>query len=824
MPLLPLVAVLLGAMPPAAHAIEVLCGASGEGDAFGWSMATGGDFDGDGIDDLAVGAPCGWTDAAAKAGYVAVYSGATQRRILLLRSSEAGEKYGAAVAFLGDLDGDGKSELAVGASGHDAPKPAGGLRADAGRVEVRSSDAGASVLWQLEGANESANVGESLARLPDLDGDSRDEVLVGGSGIQVAGTRGGSALLRSGATGAELTRDDASSPGQYWASLVGDAGDVDADGVPDWMASSNFASVSVEIPTGGDAVPAIATTTTMPTPLLEQAGHLRILSGKSPFGVLTELRGQYAKQRFGRSMAVAGDADGDGGDDLWIGSPGWVDGPRTDAGCIALHSGLGLRIRRILEPVPQLGAAFGTSVAVPGSLDGGSRADVAAGAPLAQVGSLVQAGRVHAFDATTGTPLWTLSGSVAGERFGNALLAAGDVDGDGVGDLLVGAPGAAPAGRRGAGAVSVVSGKTGTVLRIFRGRRGRETRIFVGGTGLGRQLVLRGMDPFGHRREQDVQPFRGQGATAPSMALLDVSTRAGASGTLLAVGSGPGGGAPNVAVYRAGRRPQPVSAFTGGPDGYAGGVSVATGDFSSQTGQELAVVPADAVAGATSIVVYRRAFTDPYGRITWSKVRDFQAFGTNDSIDGAQVKAVGAGIVGGPLTSSKELDELVAAPLAGLPALRVLSNTGATVSQWQAYPVGTPSGGQNSGLSVALGDLHGNGTLSLVTAPAKGQPWVRAWRYDGAPLPNVEGGSTPTSFFATQYGGQYEGGLRVTTADVDFDGADEILVAPASGGDGKVLAFELDGKVVAGWATTAPLGPIARSGLTLAGFNDFWRP
>ena len=802
-----------------AAAFEVQCGSEG-GDAFGWAVAAGGRYNGDATADIAVGAPCAWVGTSIRAGRVRVFSGTTGAVLLSLAGTDPEQKLGSALDWIPDLDGDGRADLVIGSATFAAPKQGGGTILGAGKVEVRSSKGG--VLWTVYGATANASFGETLAVVPDVDGDGKSEVAVGASGLVVTGLPRGAAYLLSGASGAQIARNDGEEEGELWGSLVGAAGDVNGDGTADWFSSTRIAALAVPSP-GVEGIETTTTSTTTTT-LAPRAGRLTVLSGESPYNELQTYRGATLEDRLGRAAAPAGDVDGDDLGDLWTGSPGAEPSMLDDAGLITLFSATGAVIHELTEPTPQESAVFGTSLVVPGSLDEGSVDDVVAGAPFARVSGKNQAGRLHAFAGENGGWLWTRTGTLALERFGQSIDSGFDYDGDDVPDLLVGAPGDSPAGKRGAGSAFILSGIDGAELASYAGRRGRETRIFVAGPDLAREPAVRAFDPASRRREVDVRPFRSQATTSLSLAVLNGGRREETQNgfkTMLAVGTGRGGAEPEVAVYRAARRRKQVSRFSAGPVAYAGGLNVAAGNFYVEAGDELALVPADATAGEVLLQVYWGAFPNPStDRIGWAHVREFKIFLPTDKVNNRLVEASGAILAAGEFTGD-EFDEIVAAPASGLPVVRVLGRTGTLIKEWQAFESPGDGSQPNSGVALAVGDLDGEGQSEIVTAPAAGQPWIRAWKADGSEFEYAPG--QPVNFIIADFGIQFGGGLSVATADVDLDGDAEIIVAPGSGTRARILAFETDGSPVEGWLPYEPFGPIAMRGLGLVGLDQFWR-
>lgn len=159
---------------------------------------------------------------------------------------------------------------------------------------------------------------------------------------------------------------------------------------------------------------------------------------------------------FGWHVARAGDLDGDGVGELWVGAPS-----NPQEGHVYLVSGRDGRIVRAIAG-SGVGEQFGWYVVPTGDLDGDGVPDLAVGAPTATAGG-ARRGVVRLISAATGAQLRELAGDLPDHRFGEMLAALDDVDGDGVPDLAVGAPGAR------AGEVHVVSGATGARLRLLAG-------------------------------------------------------------------------------------------------------------------------------------------------------------------------------------------------------------------------------------------------------------------------------------------------------------------------------------------------------------------
>lgn len=339
----------------------------GQGFAFlGSSVASAGDVNGDGFGDVIVGSP-GYDGFHRDEGQALVYLGSPSGPSTAPSWSASGvrafEFLGSSVSLAGDVNGDGYSDVIVG-----APLASKGIDGE-GEVHLfLGSPHGPSMRpeWSAQGGQRGAQLGCAVATSGDVNGDGFDDVIAGAPYWSGEHTHEGRAVLYLGSS-AGLSKAPAwSAQGgkdhAFFGTSVTRAGDVNGDGYDD---------VSIGAPgnAGGDVI----------------QGHVQIFfgsrSGLGPEPSQTLAQGE-ADAQFGWSVASAGDLNCDRYDDILIGaylhSHGDSYGGRTYA-FLGSPSGLAPRAAWIAE-VDREEAAFGFSVASAGDLNGDGREDWIAGA------------------------------------------------------------------------------------------------------------------------------------------------------------------------------------------------------------------------------------------------------------------------------------------------------------------------------------------------------------------------------------------------------------------------------------------------------------
>lgn len=190
-------------------------------------------------------------------------------------------------------------------------------------------------------------------------------------------------------------------------------------------------------------------------------GRAHMISGLTGAVLATHV-GDSNNDVFGYCVSDAGDVDGDGTPDIVVGAP-FDDNNGTSSGSVRVISGATFLTLYSFDGATA-NAVFGRSVSRAGDVNGDGFGDVIVGAPE-QFGGLSTPGNAYIFSGIDGSILYNLTGGAMSIQFGHVVSCAGDVDLDGFDDVIVGAPGA----NLGMGNATIFSGQTGAVITNFSG-------------------------------------------------------------------------------------------------------------------------------------------------------------------------------------------------------------------------------------------------------------------------------------------------------------------------------------------------------------------
>ena len=389
---------------------------------YGNAVATAGDVNGDGYSDVVVGAYRCDNDQTQE-GKAYVYHG-TSTGLKTYRDwydegDQASGRYGNSVATAGDVNGDGCSDLIVGAYYYN-----NGSISEGFAFVYHGSTESSSYSFDWTGF-EGDNFGVSIASAGDVNADGYSDVIVGANTYN---SNAGKAYLFHGtSTGLETTATwtdySTLSPASFGVS-VASAGDVNGDGYSDVIiGAQEYANIYAG---SGAAFVYHGTSTGLRTVESWMGG------------------GGSSNTDFGKSVASAGDVNGDGYTDIIIGSPSFSNGQSSEGRAVVYHgssSGLKTTVAWSVES-DQASSLFGWSVSSAGDVDGDGYSDVIVGAYAYDNGQSDE-GMTYVYHGSANGLLttndWFFEGDQIEAFLGWSVSTAGDVDNDGYSDVVVGA-------------------------------------------------------------------------------------------------------------------------------------------------------------------------------------------------------------------------------------------------------------------------------------------------------------------------------------------------------------------------------------------------
>jgi hypothetical protein len=467
-------------------------------DNMGSAVATAGDVNGDGYADVVVGACACWSLYPPGAGRAEIFlggsSGLSTSVWRTLSPTTSDEAMGAAVGTAGDVNNDGYSDVIVGSYNYSN----GEIEEGRARVWHGGSSMSTTPVWSFEANAEYSYVGSAAGTAGDVNGDGYSDVIVGASYWSNGNTGeggawvflgSGSGLASSSAWIAEGEQDEA-----YFGASAASAGDVNGDGYSDvvvgaygwdgteadegeavvylgsssglptspaWTAVGGIAGASFgfSVATAGDVNGDGYSDVVVGAPWLANGetneGRAAVYEG-SASGLAASPAWSYepnaAESQAGYSVGPAGDVNGDGYSDVVVGldtydapgDPGYVDAGRAmvfhgGPGALTLAASWSLEMNDPLQTGQQMGGSVGGA----GDVNNDGFGDVFVAAPMYDSGQGDE-GKAWVFlGSATGlstTAHWTDEGNQGDAWFGTSM-AAGDVNGDGFGDIVVGVPG-----------------------------------------------------------------------------------------------------------------------------------------------------------------------------------------------------------------------------------------------------------------------------------------------------------------------------------------------------------------------------------------------
>lgn len=380
-------------------------------------MSSAGDVNGDGYDDVIVGAS-GYNAGTDQGRAYIFYGGPIMNNVVdvTLTGVSASDYFGYSVSEAGDVNGDGYDDVIVGADGYN-----GGTFQGRAYIYFGGSSMNSTADVTLTGLSADDHFGFSVSGAGDVNGDGYDDVIAGAYGYN-AGTDAGRAYIYFGGSSMNNTADLTLyifGTNHYFGYSVSDAGDVNGDGFDDVIIGACKYNAG------------------------SYKGAALIYHGGINMDIYQDLTifGASDLDYFGYSVSGAGDVNADGYDDIIVGANSYNAGTYQGRAYV-YYGGYAMNTAAdVIMTGSQDGDQFGTSVSDAGDVNADSYDDVIVGANGFPSG--YSKGRAYVFfggSAMNNTSDVVYEGESVNDFLGFAAASAGDLNADGYDDVAVGAP------------------------------------------------------------------------------------------------------------------------------------------------------------------------------------------------------------------------------------------------------------------------------------------------------------------------------------------------------------------------------------------------
>jgi len=397
----------------------------------GWCVSTAGDVNGDGYDDVTIGAPF-YTNNISEQGRVYIFLGGagglsnTPHRII--DGTGENDAMGWAVATAGDVNADGYDDVLLSAiyyEGLFTPDDCGAVYCYHGS----STGVDGTLDWADYGTQVDQFYGSSVGLAGDTNGDGYSDVLTGSGTYDNGQTAEGIVHLFAGGAGGlqetPLRSWESDQADSYLGDAVATAGDINADGFADIILGAHHYDAGQD-----------------------DEGNIRVYYG-SPTGpgasAVFTTDADEAGAGMGWSVGTAGDVNGDGHSDIIVGTP-FLDPGGANRGRAQVHAGMAddyIASAAFFAENNQAGAGMGSCVGF-ADVNGDGFSDLLGSAWFYDAGQTNE-GRAYCWmgghDGITNPADWVRDGDQENAFFGRVIAGAGDVNGDGYEDVVVTASG-----------------------------------------------------------------------------------------------------------------------------------------------------------------------------------------------------------------------------------------------------------------------------------------------------------------------------------------------------------------------------------------------